>query len=106
MLGRLKDGAIGMGLKALMNEKFKEFGETLDCSVDSGKSKFILKMRLKGELENMTVSIEKYSLEKEGEDSYIVLESFSASKEWMEAILKKYLTNKRYKLPSAVAGLL
>ena len=106
MFGRVKDGMIGIGLKKFVNEKFGEYGEIQDADVDTGSRKVNLKVLLKGEQFPVTASIDRYDIEREGEDVYIKLLAFSASRAWLSTILNKFLIGKRFKLPSAVAGML
>ncbi|HEX4872580.1 MAG TPA: hypothetical protein VFV27_09725 [Nevskiaceae bacterium] len=110
MLGQLakgmKDGALGLALKSYLNERLREFGEVLDVQVDTGASRLTLRALLKGEKEAVSASIERYEIEREGEDRYITLRSFGSSRPWLTLLLTKLFTGKRYKLPGAVASLL
>lgn len=106
MLRALKDGALGLSLKALINEKFGQYGDVKDCSVDTKNSKLVLHLILKGEREPVTATIERYEIERDGMESYISLKSFSSSREWLGLLLNRFLKDKRYKLPSAVTKLL
>lgn len=101
-----KDGALAMSMKAFLNDKLGLYGEIVDCSVDTKSNKVTLKAKLKGETQTVTASIERYEMEREGEDSYIVLKQFSSSREWLTLMLQRFFTDKRYKLPSAVTKLL
>ncbi|HEX4895730.1 MAG TPA: hypothetical protein VFV11_05305 [Solimonas sp.] len=102
----MKDGAIAIGLRSYLNERFGEFGEILDCELDSSSSRFTLHARLKGERDTVSATIERYELEREGERVYIVLKSFSSSRQWLTTLLQKLLAGKRYPLPAAVGKLL
>ncbi len=106
-LGRgMKDGVLAMSLKALVNDKFGQYGDITDCSVDTKNNKLVVHALLKGEREKVTATIERYEIEREGEVSYIVLKRFSSSREWVALLLNRFLADKRYKLPSAVTKLL
>jgi hypothetical protein len=102
----MKDGALALSLKALVNDKFGEYGEILDCNVDTKNNKLVLQAMLKGERERVTATIERYEIERDAEASYIVLKQFSSSREWLTMLLNRFLQDKRYKLPSAVTKLL
>lgn len=110
MLGALargaKDGVIAMSLKALVNDKFGQYGDITDCTVDTKINKVVVQALLKGERERVTIHLEKYEIEREGEVSFIVLKRFSSSREWVTLLLNRFLMDKRYKLPSAVSKLL
>ncbi len=110
MLGALargaKDGMIAMSLKALVNDKFGQYGDITDCSIDTKVNKVVVQAMLKGERERVTINLDRYEIEREGEVSYIVLKRFSSSREWVTLLLNKFLMGKRYKLPAAVTKLL
>ena len=102
----VKDGALGLALKAYVNDKLGAYGEITDCSVDTDSNKLTAKAILKGERESVTATIERYEIENEGEDYYIVLKKFSSSRAWLTLLLNKLWADKRFKLPGAVSKLL
>lgn len=110
MLGRIakgmKDGALGLALKAYLNDRLSDYGEVLDCSVDTTKSRISVRALLKGERDPINVAVERYELTREGERVYATLHAFSSSRPWITMLVSKVFTGKRYKLPSAVGGLL
>ena len=110
MLGRIakgvKDGALGLALRAYLNDRLSHYGEVLDCSVDTGRGRISVRALLKGEKEALTATVERYELVREGDQVYATLRTFSSSRPWLTLLLGKLFTNKRYKLPSGVANLL
>jgi len=110
MLGALargaKDGALAMLIKGFVNDKFGMYGEVQDLTVDSKNNKLIAQVLLKGERERVTATIDRYELEQEGEEHYIVLKRLSSSREWLSLLLNRYLKDKRYKLPAAASKFL
>jgi hypothetical protein len=110
MLGALargvKDGAIGLSIKSFVNDRFAEFGEVTSCSVDTKAGKVMLEAQLRGERERVSAVIERYEIEREGEEAHIVLRNFSSSREWLTVALNRWLKDKRFKLPAAASKLL
>lgn len=109
MLGKLKgmkDGAIALFLKSYVNEKLPQYGEIRECQVDTANSRVQLKVMLKGEQDAIQLAVERYELERVGDERYIRLKAFSCSREWIAVALNQSLVDKRYKLPAAVASLL
>lgn len=102
----MKDGALAMTIKAFVNDRFREYGEVVDCSVNTGDSRLTVRAMLKGERDPVTATVERYEIEAEGEDRYIKLHEFSSSRAWLTLLLTKLFSGKRYKLPSAVGKLL
>ncbi|MGH8432734.1 MAG: hypothetical protein ACREUF_20280 [Solimonas sp.] len=106
MFGRMKDAALGMALKAFVNERLSAYGEILDLKVDTQASRLKLHALLRGEHHPVTVTVERYELQREGGEIYVVLRSFSSSREWLTLLLTRLLGGKRYKIPAAAAALL
>ena len=102
----IKDSALALGLKAFLNERFGEYGEILDCSIDTDANQLHLSAMLVGEKEPLSASIDRYDLQREGEDMYVVIKSFSSSRQWVTRLLSRLLAGKRYKIPAPVAALL
>lgn len=110
MLGKLakgmKDGAMGLALKSYLNEKLGRYGEIIDVQIDTANSRVQLTALLKGEKDSVTAAVERYELERNGDDRYIRLKSFSSSREWLTVLLYDRLTDKQFKLPAAVSSFL
>ncbi len=110
MLGKMaksvKDGAIAIGLRAYVNDKFKAYGEVVDCQVDTAAGRLTVHARLKGERDTVSATLERYELEREGDQVFIVLRSFSSSREWLTLLLNQLFSGKRYGLPAKVGALL
>jgi len=109
VLGKLKgmkDGAIAMFIKSFGNERVAQYGEIQDCQVDTANARVQLKLMLKGEQEAISVVIERYELERVGDERFIRLKSFACSRQWIGVALNQRLSDKPFKLPSAAAGLL
>lgn len=110
MLARLgksmKDGALAVALKAYVNDKFAEYGEVLECQVDTHKSRLTVLARMKGEKDTVSATLEQYELQQEGDKLYIVLQRFSTSRAWLTLLLNKLFSGKRYALPPTVGKLL
>ena len=102
----LKDSALAHALKGYINERFGKYGELLDCEVDTANNAIHLRAQLKGETETVTASIDRYEIEREGEQAYLVLHACSASREWLGVLLDNIAEGSRHKIPAAVARFL
>jgi hypothetical protein len=110
MLGRLmsgvKDSALAISMKSFLNERFHDYGEVLDCDVDTRAGRVSVHVRLKGEREPLTAAVERYEIKDTPEGRVVVLHKFSTSREWITKLLTRIFSGKQYKLPGAVAKLL
>lgn len=102
----VKDGALAISLKSFLNERFHNYGDVLDCSVDTRAGRLEIHVRLKGERDPITAAIEKYEIKDTAEGSVVVLHTFSTSREWITKLVTRIFSGKEYKLPSAVSKLL
>ena len=102
----VKDGALSISLKSFLNERFSDFGEVLDCEVDTKNTRLQVHVRLKGEREPLTAAIERYEIKDTPEGRVVVLHKFSTSREWITKLLTRIFSGKQYKLPGAVSKLL
>jgi hypothetical protein len=102
----MKDGAIALSLKAYINDKFKEYGEVIDCSIDTGAGRLTAQMMMRGERDPVTATVDKYEIEKDGDERFIKLVKFTTSRSWLTTLLNSLFAGKRYKLPGTVSKLL
>lgn len=110
MLGRLgksmREGAMAVAMRAYINDRYKEYGEVLDCQVDTKENRLSFRVVLRGEKEPASIAIDRYELERDGDDTYLKLRSFSTSREWITLLLNQLLAGKRFKISSTVSALL
>ncbi len=102
----VKDGALALSAKAFLNDRFREYGEVIECSIDTSATRLSITAMLTGEREPITVAVEHYTIEPEGTERYIVLHKLSSSRAWIGALLSRLFSGKRYKIPAAVTKLL
>lgn len=102
----MKDGALAMALKSYLNDRFSEYGEIVECQVDTAANRLSVQVQLRGERERVSACIERYDLTRQGEKRFITLHRFSSSREWLTRLLTALFGGKRYELPAAVAALL
>ena len=97
---------MAIALKAFLNDKFKEYGEVLDCDIDTVTGRISLHALLRGEPGPVTASVEQYEVKRDSEGPYIVLQKFSSSREWLTTLLNSLFGDKRYAIPAALSILL
>ena len=106
MLTGLKDSAMSVALKAYLNEKFGEYGDVLDCEIDTAAARMRLHAQLHGEASPVTVSIERYEILRDAEGAFVLLHRFSSSRAWVTTLLNRLFGSKRYAIPAALGALL
>src|SRR3546814_15415343 len=100
----MKEGALSVALRAYVNDRFSEYGEVLDCQIDTKENRLTFRVMLRGEKEPASGSIDRYQIEREGDDVYLNMRSFSTSREWITLTLNQLLAGQPFKIPSKVTG--
>ena len=102
----VKDGALALSLKHFLNERFSDYGEVVECDVDTKKNRLVIHANLRGEKDPITAAIDRYEIQDTAEGKFVVLHGFSSSRDWIGRLLTRIFSGKRYKLPGAVSALL
>ena len=106
MLTTLKEGALALAAKAWIKERFSDYGEVVDCTFDTHANTLTIEALLRGEPKTITARVDRYELEKVGEQHFVILKKFSTSRVWLTTLLNALLTGKRYAIPTVVSKLL
>ena len=106
MFQNLKDKALAVAIRTVVNERYHEFGNAEECDIDTEANSLVLRALLHGEKETVTAFVERYDIRREDGETYLVVEKISASREWLSTLLAKLVTGKRFRLPTPVALLL
>lgn len=106
MLKAMKEGALALAAKAWLKERFSDYGEVVDCRFDTQGNTLTIEALLRGEQKTITARIDRYELEKTGDQHFVILKKFSSSRAWLTTLLNALLIGKRYKIPAVVSKLL
>ena len=101
-LSAVKDRAIEACAKSLINQKIEGIGRVTEIQIDSKKKTISAQMVLKGEIAPISINIGAYELVQENVVTCISFKGFTASREWNSALLNRYLTGHRLRVPNAV----
>ena len=88
----LKNSEISSFTKKYINSKIKLYGKIINIKIDSKNKNIELEVLLKGEKENIFITIEKYEVVYK--ENSIKFENFTASREWIERLIKNVLIPK------------
>ncbi len=97
---RRVDSATGNNLLlALLNRQLKELGEMTSILIDSKNKSIAIEIELKGEDKPISVRINGYEIESDGDRSLVQIGDISFSREWMDVIAKKFLVKEKLSIP-------
>jgi hypothetical protein len=104
-INQVKDSGASTAIQRWLARELTDYGEVLDFKIDSAERKAELHVLLKGEKEPLTVTIENYEVSSSGAEDYIVVKSAHASREWVNAVLRNFLINKKQKIPAQYSSM-
>ena len=97
---RCVDCATGNNLLlSVLNHKLKEFGVMTSILIDSKNKSIAIEVELKGEDRPISIRINGYGIEPDGDGSLVKIGGISFSREWMDVIAKKFLANRKLYIP-------
>ena len=97
---RCVDSATGNRLLlSVLNDKVKEFGVMTSILIDSKSKSIAIEVELKGEDRPISIKIKEYRFEADGEGTLLRFGDISFSREWMDVIARKFLTNGKLSIP-------
>lgn len=102
----LKETALQVALKALINQEIEEFGVVTELDIDTNKKTMRVELDLKGETSPILINVASYALSEKNGATHLALENVIASREWIAAVLNKYVVGRAFQLPRAAKMLL
>ena len=104
-INQVKDSGAATAIQRWLAKEMSDYGEVLDFSINSGQRKAELHVLLKGEHERLTVRIEDYEITTHAHEDFIVVRRAHASREWVNAVLRNFVINKRHKIPAQYSSM-
>jgi hypothetical protein len=98
----LKQRAVEVTAKRLINRRIAPFGSVTSLHIDSKERTLFAQLALKGETQPIEIKIGSYEVIQENGLDYIIFQNLHASKEWIGSILNEYVAGRRFKVPAMV----
>ncbi len=106
MMTAAKDLMASKAAKAYLNNFIARYGKVQELKIDSKKRRIELVCQLHGEADPIGVTIVEYRIEDEGAKKYFRILDSSATRLWLEGVLRDFAHGKRIELPAWAAALL
>ena len=104
-INQVKDTGAASAIERWLARELADYGEVLDFKISSADRRAELHVLLKGEKEALTVTIEKYELSSQGSEDFIIVRQAHTSREWVNAVLRKFLIDKKHKIPGQYSSM-
>jgi hypothetical protein len=102
----LKEAALQAALKTLVNHEMKEFGVVRELAIDTGQKTIRVELDLRGEPSPILINVASYELSEKNGAICVAFQNVNAAREWITAVLKKYVVGKSFPLPDTARVLL
>jgi hypothetical protein len=100
MLASLKDNLASMAAKSLLAGRLERYGQLTELRIRSREKTLSLDMLLAGEEREIRIEVGRYRVIGEGGKLALVIESISASREWLQLALEDFVVGQPIPLPS------
>lgn len=92
--------------KAYANNFISRYGRVTDLAIDSKRHRIDLTCELNGEVSPIGVTIEKYLIETKSGKTFLEVLDSSATRPWLQAVMRDHLHGRRFELPGWAASAL
>ena len=106
MFSAAKDLMTSKAAKAYVNNFIARYGKVNDLQIDSKRGRIEVVCELNGEVNPIGVTIEKYQLETNNGKSFIQVLDSSATRPWMQAVMRDHLHGRKFEVPPWAASAL
>lgn len=91
---------LALFLRQRLNELLQEVGSVETLLIDTTEHTIQVSLQLEGESDSLRCDVKSYKILAEGEKRYLLLGETTASKQWIEILVRKFLVGKRINLPA------
>jgi hypothetical protein len=105
-LHNAKDAGTSFVAERFVAHRIQPYGRMINLSIDSKNSKIRLEVLPKGETEPIAITIDEYQLTTLNGAPQLVIKRASASREWIDALLKDFAAGKTIPLPEKYANMI
>lgn len=100
MFSAAKDAMTSTAAKAYVNSVIERYGRVEELRIDSRRNRVEMVCQLIGETSPIGVTIESYRLEEEADKKYLLVTDSSATRPWLQAVMRDHLHGRRIAVPS------
>lgn len=106
MFSAAKDMMTSKAAKAWVNNFIASYGRVRELEIDSKRHRIEVVCELNGEVSPIGVTIENYALEKRGGKTFFEVLDSSATRPWMQSVMRDHLHGRKFEVPPWAAGAL
>ena len=103
---KFKDYGISKGGEHLARHYLRDFGQVVHLNVDTQYKKVDVEFLLNGETTPVKAEFRNYAIEHGQDKSFISFQEVTTSREWMNAVGRKFFVGRKFEIPGEYARLL
>lgn len=100
MFSAAKDMMTSKAAKSYANDYIKRYGRVDELTIDSTRCRIDVTCTLNGEVSQIGVTIAKYQIVDEDGKVFLEVLSSSATRPWLQTVMRDHLHGKKIPLPS------
>jgi hypothetical protein len=98
--------ALALAGRRLLNTRLRGIGEITELAIDTGAHTLHAHVSLAGESRPICVLVNRYEVDRSGEHASLTLLDASASRQWLDEALRRFVLGQRITIPPRAAVLL
>jgi len=104
MLGALKDSLASRAAKSMLAGRMERYGQLTELRIRSKEKMLLVQVLLAGEAEEIRIEVGRYRITPaEGGKIALVIESITASREWLQLLLEDFVVGQAIPIPAVAA---
>lgn len=106
MFQTAKDLVVGKAARLYVNNLIARYATLRDLKIDSQRQTILVVCQLHGEHDPLTVKVDKYLIQKKGEQRFLQIVKCSCSRQWAQNLVEDFVQGRQVEIPSwALAAL-
>ncbi|HXD01044.1 MAG TPA: hypothetical protein VN048_17010 [Verrucomicrobiae bacterium] len=106
MFNAAKDALASQAARVWVNNLIARYGKVQDLKIDSRQKTLEVSCLLDGESSPITIRVENYTVENEGDKKFLRATRFSCTRPWLQNLLTDFGHQQRIELPPWAATVL
>ena len=104
MLGALKDNLASLAAKSMLAGRMERYGQLTDLRIRSKEKMLFVEVLLAGEAQEIRIEVGRYRIvPAESGKIALVIESITASREWLQLLLEDFVVGQPIPIPSVAS---
>ena len=102
-----KDWVVEKAAAAMLNQAvMKPYGTLTRLKLDTTARTIEAELELKGETQPVILQVQAFEIIEEGAEAYFLIKGMTTSREWLTALARDHVVDRKFKIPASVRAYL